>query len=306
MSSLGDRIQGGVTSNASKDEDSIHTKKIIKNREFNDFKNMTKKQKIFSDIEPNNIYLTCCINANMPILTQHFMKYYKNIGIENFLIIVNSLTDNNKELNDTLDILSKYNIYPEIWIGIYDVHTYREKRLALQYTHCSKNDWVVGVDLDEFVGFPNEYKSFPELLNYCDNNKINCVRGIFVDRISDTGELKKIESYPDISIQFPIKCEITKLINKAWVSKIIAFKGDMETITGHHYLSYEYEKNAVYYPEILDVNHYKWDITIIDRIKKLISIPNYNNIDIGWYEEGNRFLKYINKNGKIDINNINL
>lgn len=254
-----------------------------------------------------NIYLTCCINVDTPILTNHFLKYYKELGIENFLIIINSKTEDNPNLQKTKEILSHNGIIPEIWIGLYDVYTYRQKRLALQYKHCKSNDWVIGVDLDEFIELPPIFKTFKEFLESNDLHGYSYVKGIFVDRLSSDGELKELQELPDISIQFPIKCDITKSILKACIDKIVAHKGNIETGTGHHVLSWskEYDMYSLtHYHDILNVNHYKWDDTVISRIKKFALNNDYANIDDAWYTEGNRFLNYISKYGKIDISNI--
>jgi hypothetical protein len=164
-------------------------------------------------------------------------------------------------------------------------------------SHTNEDDWVVPADLDEFTVFPNQIDKF---IAQCDENGCFYVPGCLTDRIALDGSLPKIHPDEPLEQQFPLRCRITRTLLGGWISKIAAMRAFLRFSTGHHYLSPDF-RHGYYeseYPNALEVNHYKWDYSLISRLE--CRAKEFKQQNLGWYRESERFLRFLEKHGRLD------
>ena len=216
------------------------------------------------------------------VLLHHFLKYYSNLGVTEFIL----------HGNDTIIDAIK-----PIYTDLYNIHfVYITKEKYLEYVKrdcnifkkleeqglldlyyklgCGKNvlpEWLIQndlkrqylsedelcfiLDLDEFVDVSSaELKLIKESdIQYC--------RGVMVDRIgySSSNDLVSLTKDIDIFKQLDQQIDITWAIGKRATNKIIITRGHLESCFGHHGL---YKKSDIInkksWPQILNVCHCKY------------------------------------------------
>ncbi len=173
------------------------------------------------------------------------------------------------------------------------------------------NDWWIISDDDEFHIYS---KSLKEILNDCDENNWQIVRGGFIDRIGQSGEFKSIKPYQNnenLFSQFPYAGFFRYPMSGACPNKICIVKGNVEITAGQHYAKINdhttWRWQGWNHPYIAPVNeynvqvhHFKWDKTVIDRIKKVADIKQ----DYAYSDEYWKMYKSIRSNNfEIDLSN---
>lgn len=145
------------------------------------------------------------------------------------------------------------------------------------------DDWWVISDDDEFHVYSKPLK---EIINDCEQNNWSIVRGGFIDRIGQEGIFKKIKPFSDkesLFSQFPYAGFFRYPMSKACPNKICLVKGNVEITPGQHYAKIEgqttWRWQGWQHPYIapvteynVQVHHFKWDETVVDRIKKVADI----------------------------------
>lgn len=151
------------------------------------------------------------------------------------------------------------------------------------------NDWWVISDDDEFHVYPDSLKS---IISECDVNGWDMVRGGFIDRIGEDGEMVELLDTDDIFEKFPYAGFFRHPLSGANPNKICLVKGDIEITNGQHYAKIDghttWRWQGWNHPLIapikkisVQVHHFKWDSTCGDRIR---AVANQNK-DYSYSEE---------------------
>lgn len=142
------------------------------------------------------------------------------------------------------------------------------------------NDWWVVADDDEFHKYS---KDLYEIVSDCDENGWELVRGGFIDRIGENGTFPEIDNDEDIFEQFPLAGFFRYPLSGACPNKVCILKGYIELTPGQHYAKIDghttWKWQGWNHPLIAPVNeynvqvhHFKWDSTCIERIKAVADI----------------------------------
>jgi hypothetical protein len=142
------------------------------------------------------------------------------------------------------------------------------------------NDWWVVADDDEFHKYS---KDLYEIVSDCDKNGWELVRGGFIDRIGENGTFPEIDNDEDIFEQFPLAGFFRYPLSGACPNKVCILKGYIELTPGQHYAKIDghttWKWQGWNHPLIAPVNeynvqvhHFKWDSTCIERIKAVADI----------------------------------
>jgi hypothetical protein len=170
------------------------------------------------------------------------------------------------------------------------------------------NDWWVVSDDDEFHIYP---KPIRELISDCEENNWEFVTGGFIDRIGENGEFPQINEHTNIWTQFPLAGFFRYPMSGACPNKVCIMKGSIKVSSGQHYAEFEDgtnswgESHLKRYPigdgeGLIQVHHFKWDSTCVDRIKSVADIKK----EYAFSTEYELMYKAIQWNDfKIDINN---
>lgn len=151
-------------------------------------------------------------------------------------------------------------------------------KLYNMVTNKHPNDWWVVADIDEFHVYHDLIKN---VALDCDRHGWNVVRGGFVDRIGPNGEFVELQENIDIWEQFPNAGFFRYPMSKANPNKICLMRGHVELTNGQHYAKIDGQTTWKWqgwnHPLInphstVQVHHFKWDKTAIDRIKAVAEI----------------------------------
>jgi hypothetical protein len=151
------------------------------------------------------------------------------------------------------------------------------------------NDWWVISDDDEFHVYPDSLRS---IISNCDRNGWEMVRGGFIDRIGEDGEMVELLDTDDIFEKFPYAGFFRYPLSGANPNKICLVKGNIEITNGQHYAKIDghttWRWQGWNHPLIapikkisVQVHHFKWDSTCAGRIRHVAN----QNKDYSYSEE---------------------
>ncbi len=214
-------------------------------------------------------------------LIDHFVTHYKNMVDEiNFIVYESEASPNLlKIVKEQIKNYNNVKIIKSVKNRIYDW-----ERVTLLYNMIKSEDpncWWVISDIDEFHLYPDN--DLRNLIGECENNNWQIVRGGFIDRIGDDGEFVDIVENKSIWKQFPIAGFFRYPMSRACPNKICVTKGNIEITAGQHYAKIDghttWRWQGWNHPLIapiekysVQVHHFKWDKTAIDRIKSVADI----------------------------------
>jgi hypothetical protein len=247
--------------------------------------------------------------GHAPNLLPHFLNHYENIVDEINIVIYKShmFPDIEREVRDIVEHRDKkIKVVRTVYDRVFDWEkvTFLYNFMKSQYPQ----DWWIIADIDEFQLYP--YDNISDIINQCEINKWDIVRGGFIDRIGVNGEFSEILS--DISIwkQFPNAGFFRYPMSDACPNKICIMKGYVEITAGQHYAKingqttwrwqgWNHPLIAPYKDMSVQVHHFKWDSTSIERIKAVADIQQ----DYAFSEEYSKMYNALKHTGfKIDLN----
>ncbi len=170
------------------------------------------------------------------------------------------------------------------------------------------NDWWIVSDDDEFHVYS---KDLSEIIEDCEQNNWDLVRGGFIDRIGEGGTFPEINQNEDIFKQFPLAGFFRYPMSGACPNKVCIMKGYIELTPGQHYAKIEGQTTWRWqgwnHPLIAPVNeysvevhHFKWDSTCVERIKAVADIKK----DFSYSDEYQKMYQSLRRNNfEIDITN---
>lgn len=242
-----------------------------------------------------------------PELLPHFIDHYSQYVDE--IHIVPYISDVSPNLNNEISNIVKDHDNVIVCDVVRDrVFDWNKVTQIYNYTKSKyPNDWWVVADIDEFHLYPND--DLKTLIQNCDEQGNTLVRGGFIDRIGVDGEFSDLT--PDLSIwsQFPNAGFFRYPMSGANPNKVCVMKGHVELTSGQHYAKIDnhttWKWQGWHHPLIYDsgyvqVHHFKWDKTSIDRIKAVAEV----NQDYSYSKEyGQMFLSIRKTKFKINLKN---
>lgn len=246
------------------------------------------------------IYLTVTVGPDYRLL-ERFINYYKRIGIENFLVILNTSDINAELILKRNDIKAVYK-----WIESFSETKKQTTERDIINKFCSHKDWIIYCDLDEFQYYPD---GLINSIFKCNNSNINFMEGRMLDRVSKKGELLILDENKKLENQFPIGGFITGNLMNAWDKKIVAARKNKIVGGGHHiFLNHENQENqeTIHYKKEIKglykdiiVHHFKWDSFVISRMLKYLTLED-PSLEY-WKKEIEIFINHYSKYSKINI-----
>jgi hypothetical protein len=218
----------------------------------------------------------------------HMLKHYTHLVDEMCIIVYEwegvSTYDAVKQIVDKFanakivhrEIAEKFN-----WEKVTQLYN------KIKYQH--PNDWWVISDDDEFHVYSDSLKS---IISNCDVNGWDMVRGGFIDRIGEDGEMVELLDTDDIFEKFPYAGFFRYPLSGANPNKICIAKGYVEITNGQHYAKIDghttWKWQGWNHPLIapidkynVQVHHFKWDSTCAGRIRHVAN----QNKDYSYSEE---------------------
>ncbi len=240
--------------------------------------------------------LICLLDVNEnEYLIKHFIKYYSQIGVNNFMFVLNYKNKDILKFTNIFKLLTdnKCNVVDTILgeIDFYKHQNYVDNELRKKV--LKTEEWCILADIDEFVELS---KNFICSLN--ENTHFDYVEGVFVDKIAKNGNLTEIKEEEDLFEQYPLKTNISKDICKAIYSKIPLLKTKVNVTAGHHWIESNTEDKLEKYEKIIDVSHFKWNADLLRKIEQRIKDNSAPDRNTKWMEENKLLLNYFKRNDK--------
>jgi hypothetical protein len=148
------------------------------------------------------------------------------------------------------------------------------------------------------------------MIEDCEDNGWQMIRGGFIDRIGEGGSFPEIQPYKNIFQQFPLAGFFRYPLSGACPNKVCVMKGNIEISSGQHYAIMD--GNTIWGEQLdnkliapidkyyAQVNHFKWDSTCVDRIKAVADIRK----DYAYSSEYLKMYQAIRRNNfEIDVDN---
>jgi hypothetical protein len=236
----------------------------------------------------------------------HMLNHYQDIVDEMYVVVYE--WENFSTYESVKKIISKFSnakiVKREIkekYNWEYVTQLYNEVKLM------HPDDWWVVSDDDEFHVYSNELS---EMINDCEKNGWDLIRGGFIDRIGIDGTFPEINDKQDIFEQFPLAGFFRYPLSEACPNKICVMKGYVELTPGQHYAKINGQTTWRWqgwnHPLIapidtynVQVHHFKWDSTCGERIREVANI----NKSYSYSEEYRKMYRALAKSRfKIDVN----
>lgn len=204
----------------------------------------------------------------------HFLNHYGKYVDEIQLVVYESDIHPNlfQEVSNIILDFPKVKIVKKIYDRVFDWEKVTSLYNFIKSGHT--NDWWVISDVDEFHLYPND--DLKQLINDCDENGWDIVRGGFIDRIGPNGEFSELKNDENIFKQFPNMGFFRYPMSKACPNKICVVKGNVEITFGQHYAKIDthttWKWQGWNHPLInpnsfVQVHHFKWDSTSGQRVR---------------------------------------
>ena len=225
------------------------------------------------------IRLLTVIGHGTNLLPQFIEHYQTQVDEIHIVVYVSDIAVNlEKEVNDIIKNYDNIMIVKVVKERVFDWDKVTTLYNFMKYK--KPNDWWVIADIDEFHLYPND--NLDKLINDCQENGWDVVRGGFIDRIGDDGTFPELN---DTSIweQFPNGGFFRYPMSNACPNKICVVKGKIEITSGQHYAKinghttwgwqgWAHPLIAPYETHSVQVHHFKWDKTSIDRVRAVANI----------------------------------
>lgn len=237
----------------------------------------------------------------------HMLSHYTDIVDEIYIVVYE--WENFSTYNSVQEIVSKFpnakivrRETKERFNWEYVTQLYNETKLM------HPNDWWIVSDDDEFHVYS---KQLDEIIEDCEENGWELVRGGFVDRIGIDGTFPEIKDNVDIFKQFPLAGFFRYPLSGACPNKVCIMKGYIEITPGQHYAKIDGQTTWRWqgwnHPLIapvdeynVQVHHFKWDSTCVERIKAVADIKK----DYSYSDEYLKMYQAIRRNNfEIDTTN---
>ncbi len=239
----------------------------------------------------------------LPHFIKHYQQYVDEIHIGVYETELHPLLG-----NQVKEIVENYNNVKIVKIlndRVFDWNKVTQLYNFIKNSH--QHDWWVVADIDEFHLYPND--DLRKMVTNCNEYGWDIVRGGFIDRVGIDGTFPTIVEDKNIFEQFPAMGFFRYPMSKANPNKVCVMKGYVELTSGQHYVKLDghttWKWQGWNHPLInphsfVQVHHFKWDKTCVDRIKKVVLV----NQDYSYSNEYKIMFDSLRKSRfKIDVTN---
>jgi hypothetical protein len=237
----------------------------------------------------------------------HMLNHYKDLVDEMYVVVYE--WEGSSTYNEVLKITKEFEkakiverVTKEKFNWEYVTQLYNETKMLFP------NDWWIVSDDDEFHIYS---KPLNQIISDCERNGWELVRGGFIDRVGQTGNFPKINKKENIFEQFPVAGFFRYPMSGACPNKVCIMKGYIEITPGQHYAKIDGQTTWRWqgwnHPLIapvtdynVQVHHFKWDSTCVERIKQVADIKK----DYSFSDEYLKMYQSLRSNNfEVDVTN---
>lgn len=217
------------------------------------------------------INLVTVVGNNITMLP-HMIRHYQNM-VDEIYVVVYRQDENDTILSDIEELgIKPYKVVVE--------PKYNWERVTELYNEVKQtkpNDWWIVSDDDEFHIYPKPIK---EMIGECEENGWEFITGGFLDRIGKDGTFPIVTNETNIWEEFPLGGFFRYPMSGAMPNKCCVMKGSVDVTPGQHFAvigdtdtwrerGWNHPKRYPIEKGFIQVHHFKWDSTCIERIKEV-------------------------------------
>jgi Glycosyl transferase family 2 len=219
-------------------------------------------------------------------LLGHFLRHYARAGIAQFFIALPPEWKGAAAL-----FLDRYNITLCHGLDVEDSLLGGAAAVCeMRKRYQQEGEWVVIVDLDEFVEFPGGIRAVTAA---ADRVGANIVRGIMLDRFARDGQPAEFGPGAELGALYPIKSRFIRNVMGGCDYKGVLVKGPLKPAAGAGHHRFDDERT---WGQILEISHYKWIPGALDRLQA--SHQRVAAAGIAWAREYRRALDHYERHGR--------
>ena len=229
------------------------------------------------------------------------LKHYEN-KVDRMFVVVYRQSDNDTILEEIEELgIKPFWVVTEPkfhWERVTDIYN------TVKIKH--PNDWWIVSDDDELQVYPEPIE---DIIGESEKKGYEFVTGGFLDRIGIDGTFPKVTRDTNLHKEFPLGGFFRYPMSGACPNKVTLMRGTVNVTPGQHYVDFGNGKNSwgISHPKrfpiqevFTQVHHFKWDSTVVDRLKEVASVKE----DYTFWQEYRKMYLAIRKNKmRIDINN---
>lgn len=152
-------------------------RKLLRYRAFRKRRQLTPVTDRLEGIDKDSILLVAVLRNEMALLP-YFMRYYRDLGINHFLMIDNGSDDGS---------LAWLSVQPDVTLWSTKASSYKAARYGLDWTNWilmrhARQHWVLTVDIDEFLVYPFcDTRPIRALTDWLDTNDVQAFPAMVLD-----------------------------------------------------------------------------------------------------------------------------
>ncbi len=218
-----------------------------------------------------NLVTVCGHNTTM---LYHMLQHYNPI-VDNFYVNIYANYENDPIIEEATSICSELGIEPhKVWIE----EPFNWDKVTEIYNETislKPDDWWIVADDDELQVYS---KPIQDIIDECEENGWEYVRGGFIDRIGEDGNFPKITKESDIWKEMPNAGFFRYPLSWAEPNKVTLLKGTQRVVSGQHFIQFDDGttscgiKTELEYPiekNFTQVHHFKWDYSVLERLRQV-------------------------------------
>ena len=245
--------------------------------------------------------LVTVVGNNITMLP-HMIKHYQDV-VDEIYVVVYRQDENDTILSDIEELgIKPYKVVLE--------PKYNWERVTELYNEVKQtkpNEWWIVSDDDEFHIYP---KPIREMIGECEENGWEFITGGFLDRIGIGGTFPIVTNKTNIWKEFPLGGFFRYPMSGAMPNKCCVMKGSVDVTSGQHFAvigdtdswrerGWNHPKRYPIEKGFVQVHHFKWDSTCIERIKEVSKIKKEYTY---WKEYREMYIRLKRNKFLIDIN----
>ena len=218
-----------------------------------------------------NLVTVCGHNTTM---LYHMLRHYKPI-VKHFFVVIYGHHKDDPVIEEAKSICSELGIEPYKVVIEEAFNWHRVTEIYNEVTSTKPEEWWIVADDDELQVYS---KPIEEIIQECEENGWEFVRGGFLDRIGEGGNFPKIDNNSDLWTEMPNAGFFRYPLSKAEANKVTLLKGKHNVVSGQHFVDFGNGETSwgtshpLCYPtekNFTQVHHFKWDYSVLERLKEV-------------------------------------
>jgi hypothetical protein len=217
-------------------------------------------------------------------LLPHFLRHYLQFGITEFHVAAPSkLAQQIRRMSTGYKLFqySGFDVAETVCGGISAV-------AGMRGVAQDADEWIVIVDLDEFVEFG---ESVQTIVKDVEGEGANIARGVMYDRFAANGQPKPFDKDSHLPSLYPVRARFIKNVMGGFDIKGVLVKGHLKG-QGAHHVFYDEER----YSKVFEISHYKWNDPSLRRIRQAYEMSRAAGLD--WSQQYKKILDHYARHGR--------